>query len=67
MIKKQKLNTTEFYTKIILETKKELTNLVKSNNLIDFRVQAFLNTKLDLNKKSNLVELNIRVKNIQSI
>ena len=66
-IKKQKLNTTEFYTKIIFETKKELTNLVKSNNLIDIRVPAFLNTKLDLNKKSNLVELNKRVKNIQSI
>ena len=66
-IEKQKLNTVEFYTKIILETKKELYNLIKSNNLIDIRTPAFLNTKLDLNKKSNLVKLNESVKNIESI
>ena len=66
-IEKQKLNTFEFYTKIILETKKELYNLIKSNNLIDIRTPAFLNTKLDLNKKSNLVKLNESVKNIESI
>ena len=66
-IEKQKLNTIEFYTKIIFETKKELFNLVKSNNLIDIRTPAFLNTKLDLSKKNNLVELNKRVKNIELI
>ena len=66
-IEKQKLNTVEFYTKIILETKKELYNLIKSNNLIDIRTPAFLNTKLDLNKKSNLVKLNESLKNIESI
>ena len=35
--------------------------------LIDVRTPSFLNTKLNLNKKSNLVELNIRIKKIDSI
>ena len=66
-IKKQKLDTFKFYEKIITQTKNELINLVKSNNLIDIRTPSFLNTKLNLNKRSNLVELNLRVKNIKPI
>ena len=65
--KKKNLNTNEFYEKIITELKKELTNLVKSKNLIDIRTPSFLNTKLDLTKKGNLVELNSRIRNIDSI
>jgi hypothetical protein len=57
----------KFYDKIISETKKELTNLVKSTNLIDIRTPSFLNIKLVFNKKNNLVELNSRIKNIESI
>ena len=56
-----------FYKKAIVEIKKELVNLVKSKNLIDIRTPSFLNAKLDLNRKSNLVELNTRMKNIDSI
>ena len=41
--------------------------MVKSNNLIDIRTPSFLNAKLELNKKSNLVELNLRVKNMKPI
>jgi len=41
--------------------------LVKSNNLINIRTPSFLNTKLNLDKKNNLVELNSRVKNIDTI
>ena len=65
--KKKNLNTNKFYEKIIIEVKKELTNLVKSKNLIDIRTPSFLNTKLDLTRKGNLVELNSRIKNIDSI
>ena len=65
--KKKNLNTNKFYEKIITETKDELINLVKSKNLIDIRTPSFLNAKLDLTKKSNLVELNSRIKNIDSI
>ena len=35
--------------------------------MIDIRTPSFLNAKLDLNKKSNLVELNSRIKNIDLI
>ena len=55
------------YEEIITVTKKELINLVKSENLIDIRTPSFLNAKLDLNKKSNLVELNLRIKKIDLI
>ena len=51
------------YTKV----NNEITDLVKSQNLIDIRTPSFLNTKLILNKKNNLVELNRRLKKIDSI
>ena len=65
--KTQNLNTEALYEKIIIATKYELINLVKSENLIDIRTPSFLNVKLNLNKKSNLVELNSRIKDIDSI
>mgnify|MGYP007000257164 CR=1 len=52
---------------IIIETKKELIDLVKSKNLIDIRTPSFINVKLDINKKSNIVELNTRIKKIDLI
>ena len=66
-LKNLKKNDKKFYETVIIEAKKELINLIKSNNLIDIRTPSFLNTKLNLNKKSNLVELNIRIKKIDSI
>ena len=66
-IKKQNLNVDKFYEKTIIESKKEIINLIKSKNLIDIRTPSFLNVKLDLNEKSNLVELNSRIKNIELI
>ena len=65
--KNNNLEENKNYEKIIIEIKKELINLVKSENLIDIRTPSFLNAKLDLNKKSNLVELNLRIKNIDLI
>ena len=65
--KKDILNSDKLNEKIIVETKKELINLIKSKNLIDVRTPFFLNTKLDLNKTSNLVELNKRIKKIDAI
>ncbi len=66
-IKKNNLNEEEFYNKIIAETKNEITNLVKSQNLIDIRIPSFLNAQLDITKKANLIELNSRLKKIDSI
>ena len=65
--KKDILNSDNLNEKMIIEIKKELINLIKSKNLIDVRTPFFLNTKLDLNKTSNLVELNKRVKKIDAI
>ena len=65
--KKQSLNDKEFNKKIIIETKKELINLIKSKNLIDIRTPSFLNAKLELNKTNSLIELNSRMENIDSI
>ena len=65
--KRENLDTNKFYKKIIDETKKELIDLVKSQNLIDVRTPSFLNIKLSVNKKSNLVILKSRIKNIDSI
>jgi hypothetical protein len=66
-LKKENFDTIKFYQNIIGETKKELVNIVKSTNLIDIRTPSFLNIKLLLNKKSNLVKFNTRIKNIDSI
>ena len=60
-------NISKFYEKIIIDSKKELINLVKSKNLVDIRTPHFLNTRFNLNKKNNLVQLNLRVKNIDLI
>ena len=53
--------------KIIYDIKDEIINLVKSQNLIDIRTPSFLNAKLNLNKKSNLVLLNSRINNIDLV
>ena len=53
--------------KIIHRMKYEITNLVKSQNLIDVRTPSFLNVKLNLNKKNNLVLLNSKIKKIDLI
>ena len=66
-LKKENLKFDDFYKKIITESKKEIINLVKSENLIDIRTPSFLNIKLNLNKQSNLVELHSRIKNIDLI
>jgi len=64
---KKKLDSKSFNEMIIVEIKKELINLVKSQNLIDIRTPSFLNVKLSQSKKSNLNELKARVKNIDLI
>ena len=55
------------YEKIISLIKNETTKIIKTQNLVDVRVPSFLNTKIVVNKKNNLVELNSRLKNIDLI
>ena len=66
-IERTNLTEKEFYKKIIIKTKKEITNLVKNLNLIDIRVPSFLNAELKISKNNNLVELNTRLKKIDLI
>ncbi len=67
IIKRLNLNEDEFYKKIIFETKQEIADLVKSQNLIDIKTPSFLKAQLRINKKNNLVELRSRLRKIDSI
>ncbi len=66
-LKKMNLEIAENYKEIIIFSKKEIINLIKSENLIDVGAPSFLNAKLNLNKKTNLVEFNSRIKAIDLI
>jgi hypothetical protein len=66
-IKRLNLNQEEFYKKIIIEVKQEIINLIKLQNLIDITTPSFLNAQFKINKKSNLVELNSRLNQIDLI
>ncbi len=66
-IKNQNSDVDNFNEQIITNLKKEIINLVKSQNLIDIRVPSFINVTLKLKNKSNLVELHSRMKKIDLI
>ena len=65
--KNQLSNKEKLYKKIIIDTKNELSNLIKSQNLIDIGAPSFLNVKFDLNFKNNLVNLNSKINKIDLI
>ena len=67
IFKRQDNETIALNEIIISKTKRELVNMVKSENLIDIQTPSFLIVNLDLNKKNNLVELKSRLKNIDLI
>ena len=64
IITKSNLDRESFYKKIINQISEEMILIIKSQNLIDVKVPSFLNTKLILNNKNNLVELNERLKKV---
>ena len=63
----EKVNDIDFYKKIIFSIDNEIRDLIKSQNLIDVRTPSFLNVKIKLNKKDNLVEFKERLKKIDLI
>tara|TARA_B100001027_G_C16250173_1_gene323989 strand:+ start:107 stop:1147 length:1041 start_codon:yes stop_codon:yes gene_type:complete len=67
LVKRGNTKSDEFFSKIIFETKEELIELVKSQNLIDIRIPAFLNTKFIVNKKNNLSNLTRKLEKIETI
>jgi len=56
-----------FYKRIVFNVKKQLINIIKSQNLIDVSTPSFLNAKFDINKKNNLLTLNQRLRKIDLI
>ena len=60
-------NSIDFNNKIILEVKKTVKELIKSQNLIDVRTPSFLNVKIKLKNENNLVILSNRLKKINLI
>ena len=66
-IKKIDGDLRNLYEQIIEISKNEIVNLVKSENLIDIRTPSFINTRLNLDRKTNLVEFNSRIKNIDLV
>ena len=64
---KKKIKENNSKNRVISLLKEEITNLVKSENLIDIRSPSFINVKLDLNKKDNLVFFNSKIKKIDLI
>ena len=67
MLKKNNKNTDKFNEEIIKVISEELINIIKSQNLIDIRTPSFLNARLIINNKNNLVELNNRLRNIDTV
>ena len=66
-VKKNLKNSDKFNEEIIKLISEELINIIKSQNLIDIRTPSFLNAKLKINNKNNLVELKNRLKNIDTV
>lgn len=66
-IQDSNLGQEKFYSKIIDETKNEIVNLIKSQNLIDIRTPSFINVNFLSSKKNNLVDLNKRLESIELI
>ena len=67
IVKKINKNTAKDNEEIIKTISEELINIIKSQNLIDIRTPSFLNARIIVNKKNNLVELNDRLRNIDTV
>ena len=67
IVKKTNNDKISLNEKIIIEAKTELENIIKSQNLVDVRTPSFLNVKLILENDNDLVQLNKRLKKIESI
>ena len=65
--KKENLSSSQFNNEIILEINNIIKDLIKSQNLIDVRTPSFINAKIDLDNKSDLVEFDNRLKKIDLI
>ena len=63
----ENISDESFYKKIILEINIIVRDLIKQQNLIDVRTPSFLNVKIKLKNKNNLIILNNKLKKIDLI
>ncbi len=64
---KKDFNLIDFNNYIIIEINNKIRDLIKSQNLIDVRTPSFLNVKIELKNKDNLVRFNNRLQKIDLI
>ena len=64
---KKRKSDEDFFKEIILEMNDLINDLIKSQNLIDVRTPSFLNVKINLTKKNNLIAFNKRIEDIDLI
>ena len=67
IIRTENISDESFYKKIILEINIIVRDLIKQQNLIDVRTPSFLNVKIKLKNKNNLIILNNKLKKIDLI
>ena len=67
IIRTENISDESFYKKIILEINIIVRDLIKQQNLIDVRTPSFLNVKIKLKNKNNLIILNNELKKIDLI
>ena len=53
----------ELYKKIILKTKKEILEIIKSQNIIDLQTPSFLNITLEIKNNNDLLNLQSALEN----
>ena len=67
VMKKNELTGGELYKKIILKTKKEILEIIKSQNIIDLQTPSFLNITLEIKNNNDLLSLQSALEKIDLI
>ena len=57
MIKQNDFEKKDFYNQIILKVRKEILEIIKSQNTIDLQTPSFLNLRLSMDKRDDLLKL----------
>jgi len=67
VVEKNSFTEEELYIKIILEVKKQILEIIKSQNIVDLKTPSFLNANLKLRTPSDLLNLQVVLKKIELI
>jgi len=67
VLKKDNLPEEELYRNIIFKTKKEILEIIKSQNIIDLQTPSFLNVSLEIGNNNDLLNLQSALEKIDLI